>query len=260
MKTQIASCKMLSRGLLAVALASGSALALAKTPADVLSLAHWTLQLPTGSPGSPDTISAAQLVAGFQNTYFKYDSADDSVAFFAPDNGVKTENSKHPRSELREMKSDGTTQANWDPFDSKTHTLKATLKVTDARHRLCVGQIHIGKVLRGSHDESTKPLMELYYEPNGDLKVGVNRSPTDGQNETKIGNVPVGTKFSYQITISGGSLKVFINGSQKFSQAVPSGFKDYGQYFKAGDYNQTDTYTSSNGTRDKFYALSISHQ
>lgn len=232
----------------------------AKTPADVISLSNWILQLPTGSPGHPDTISASQLVKGFQNQYFMYDGSDNSVAFFAPDNGVKTPHSIHPRSELREMQSDGTTPANWDPFDSMTHTMTATLMVTDARHRLCIGQVHIGSVLRGSHRISHKPMMELYYETNGDLIIGLNSSPTSGQTETCIGNVSVGTKFSYEITVSGGVLKVSINGTQEYSQAVPSGFKDYGQYFKAGDYNQTKSYSSSNGTRDKFYSLSVSHE
>jgi alginate lyase len=226
----------------------------AKTPADVISLSNWMLQLPTGLQGKPDTKSAAQLVKGFQNRYFKYDGSDNSVAFFAPDNGVKTPHSIHPRSELREMQSDGKTQANWNPFDSETHTMKATLMVTDARHRLCIGQIHPGS------PPSTKPLMELYYETNGDLTVGLNGSPTSGQTETKIGNVSVGTKFSYQITVSGGTLMVHINGTQQYSQAVPSGFKGYGQYFKAGNYNQTKSYSSINGTRDKFYALSVSHK
>lgn len=239
---------------------SSSSSSSAKTPADVLSLGNWTLQLPTGSPGSPDTISASQLVNGFQNTYFKYDSTDNSVAFFAPDNGVHTPNSAHPRSELREMQSDGTTPANWDPFDSKVHTLSASLKVTDARHRLVVGQVHIGSVLRGSHASSTKPLMELYYETNGGLTIGVNGSPTASQTETSIGNVPVGTQFSYQIIISSGTLKVSINGSTKFSKSVPSGFKDYGQYFKAGDYNQTTVLTDTVGTKDKFYTLTVTHQ
>ena len=239
---------------------SSSSSSSAKTPADVLSLGNWTLQLPTGTPGNPDTISASQLVNGFQNTYFNYDSTDNSVAFFAPDNGVHTPNSAHPRSELREMQSDGTTPANWDPFDSLVHTLSASLKVTDARHRLCVGQVHIGSVLRGTHASSTKPLMELYYEPNGGLTIGVNGSPTSGQTETSIGNVPVGTQFSYQIVISGGTLKVSINGSTKFSQSVPSGFKDYGQYFKAGDYNQTTVLTDTVGTKDKFYTLTATHQ
>jgi hypothetical protein len=239
---------------------SSSSSSTPKSPNDVISLAHWTLQLPTGSPGSPDTISASQLVGGFTNSYFYLDTSDNSVAFFAPDNGVHTQNSSHPRSELREMQSDGTTEANWDPFDSLTHTLKASLKVTDARHRLCVGQVHIGSIIRGSHTASTKPLMELYYETNGDLTIGVNGSPTSGQTETPLGNVAVGTQFSYQITISGGTLKVYINGTQKYSKAVPSGFKDYGQYFKAGDYNQTTVLTDSVGTKDKFYSLSVSHQ
>ncbi|MDB5802244.1 MAG: Alginate lyase 2 [Rhodocyclales bacterium] len=261
MKKQFVSNKVLSRSILAVAVSLASVSAFAQTPASVLSLAHWTLQLPTGSAGSPTTISAATLVGGYTSAYFKYDNTDGTpaVAFFAPDNGVTTANSTHPRSELREMQSNGTTAANWDPFDAKTHTLKATIKVTDARHRLCIGQIHIGTVLRGSHAASTKPLMELYYETNGNMKVGLNGSPTAGQTETSIATVAVNTKFTYQITVAAKTVKVYINGSQVYSKAVPSGFTDYGMYFKAGDYNQTTSYSASTGTKDKFYTLSLSH-
>jgi hypothetical protein len=124
---------------------------------------------------------------------------------------------------------------------------------------LCIGQIHIGDVLRGTHAASTKPLMELYYETNGGLTVGLNGFPTTDQTETKIGTVAVGTKFSYQITISAKTLTVYLNGSAVYSKAVPSGFTDYGVYFKAGDYNQTTTYTASTGTKDKIYSLTISH-
>ena len=206
MKKQIVSNKGLVRSVLGIGVSLASVAAFAATPANVLSFAHWTLQLPIGSAGSPTTITSASLVAGFTDAYFLYDNSDGTpaVAFFAPDNGVTTSNSEHPRSELREMQSDGTTPANWDPFDAKTHTMKTTLKVTDARHRLCIGQIHIGTVLRGTHAASTKPLMELYYETNGGLTVGLNGSPTAGQTETSIGTVAVGTKFSYQITINSG--------------------------------------------------------
>ncbi|MDB5887813.1 MAG: putative alginate lyase, partial [Rhodocyclales bacterium] len=226
MKKQIGSNKMLASVLAVAALTSSAAFA--ATPANVLSFAHWTLQLPIGSSGSPTTISSASLVGGFTDAYFLYDNSDGTpaVAFFAPDNGVTTANSLHPRSELREMQSNGTTAANWDPFDAKTHTLSTTVKVTDARHRLVVGQIHIGTVLRGSHAASTKPLMELYYETNGALTVGVNGSPTASQTETGIGTVAVGTKFSYQIVVSAKTLKVYINGVSKYSKAIPTGFTD----------------------------------
>jgi hypothetical protein len=225
----------------------------AKKPSDVIALSTWTLQLPTGKPGDPETISASELVRGFQNQYFMYCS-DDAVAFFAPDNGVKTPDSIHPRSELREMQADGKTPANWDPFGSKPHTLTATLMVTDARHRLCVGQIHLG-----SPAPSTKPpLMELYYDPNGELVIGLNRSPTSGQTETTIGAASVGATFSYEITVSGGVLDVSVNGKRAYFNDVPSGFEGYGHYFKAGNYNQTTSYSSSRGTRVKFYALTVS--
>ncbi|MDB5887612.1 MAG: alginate lyase 2, partial [Rhodocyclales bacterium] len=99
----------------------------------------------------------------------------------------------------------------------------------------------------------------LYYETNGALTVGVNGSPTASQTETGIGTVAEGTKISNQIDESAKTQKVNINGVSKYTKAIPTGFTDYGMYFKAGDYNQTTSYSASTGTKDKIYALSISH-
>ncbi len=246
---------------------SSSSSSTPKSPAGVLNLAHWTLQTFSNSSASATkTVSAASLVAGYTDKFFglTQDSDGYAVAFFAPDDGAFVGVAVHPRSELREMKSDGTTAALWNPFDTLTHSLTASLKVTDARHRVCVGQVHADAQLDGSSPASTKPLLELYYETNGDFTVAFQNGPADPQTEHPLNfNVPVGQKFSYVIQVKNGqeSVAVTYNGSTKsISQAIPSGFKNYGQYFKAGDYNQTTVNSDSNGTKDQFYSLSVSHQ
>src|ERR1700742_4605442 len=84
-------------------------------PGGNFNLSVWELQLPTGSPGSPTTILPSQLkgASGYQNpAYFWTDKNDGSMTFWDPESGVTTANSNYPRSELREMNSDGTA-ANW---------------------------------------------------------------------------------------------------------------------------------------------------
>jgi len=64
--------------------------------------------------------------------------------------------------------------ANWSR--SGSHTLSAELRVAQATKKVCVGQVHLG-----TGGSSTKPLLELYYEPSGDITIGVERSPSGGQ-------------------------------------------------------------------------------
>src|SRR6185312_13205508 len=142
-------------------------------PGGNFDLSRWELQLPTGSAGDPTTILPAQLEGdnGFQDSYF-YTGTDGSMTFWDPENGVTTPNSNYSRSELREMDPSGAA-ANWFAAGT-TNTLSATLKVTQVPNHVCVGQIHLGS------GGSTKPLLELFYYSNGDIKMGIEQTPAGG--------------------------------------------------------------------------------
>jgi hypothetical protein len=73
-----------------------------------------------------------------------------------------------------------------------------------------------------------------------------------------VGKVALGTQWNYVIAIVGGRINLTIN-STTTSYAIPSSFNAYHQYFKAGDYNQSSSSSTSNGAKVKFYALTISH-
>jgi hypothetical protein len=222
-------------------------------PGGNFDLSIWQLQLPTGSPGSPDTKSPSQLKGanGFTNGSFFTDKTDGSMTFWAPEKGVTTANSNFARSELREMTSSGKA-ADWKL--AGTNKLSATIRATLVTKSVCVGQVHIGS---GS-PTSTKPLMELYYHANGDIVVGLEKSPKGQQTSHTLGNVPIGTKWSYVITITSTQTKVTINGKTT-SYTTPTSFKPYGEYFKAGSYNQSSSNSTTKGAKVKFYALSVSH-
>jgi hypothetical protein len=222
-------------------------------PGGNFDLSRWELQLPTGSPGSPTTISPSQLEGanGFQDSYFFTNSSDGSMSFWDPENGVTTPNSNYARSELREMNADGSA-ANWSI--PGTHTLSATVKATQIPDHVCVGQIHLGQ-----NSTSTKPLAELYYHSNGQIALGIENSPSGGQTAHNITTVPLGTQWSYVLGLSGGNtINLTINGS-KHSFAMPSSFNGYPMYFKAGDYDQSSGSSSSVGAKVQFYALSVYH-
>jgi hypothetical protein len=223
-------------------------------PGGNFDLSIWQLQLPTGSPGAPTQIPPSQLKGanGYVNpAYFFTDKTDGSMTFFAPEKGVTTPNSNYARSELREMNANGS-PADWKLAGS--HKLSATLRIPSVTSNVCVGQIHLG-----TGGTSTKPLLELYYRPNGDIIIGTENSPDGGQTLHTVGNVPLGVKWSYVIAVSGGNtIKLTVNGSTT-SYAIPSSFNQYGMYFKAGSYNQSSSESTTNGAKVKFYSLAVSH-
>jgi hypothetical protein len=220
-------------------------------PGGNFDLSDWELQLPTGSPGSPTTISPDQLSGGFQDAYFATDSSDGAMDFWDPESGVTTAHSDYPRSELREMSADGS-PANW--FSSGTNTLSATLAVTQVPSSVCVGQIHLGS------GGSTKPLLQLCYSSGGEIDMAIEQTPAGG-NEVRypVGNVPLGSKWHYVVGLSGDTISLVINGGQARTWTASSSFDGYGMYFKAGDYDQSSGGSSSAGAAVDFYALSVFH-
>jgi hypothetical protein len=232
---------------------AGTRLSTSVAPGGNFNLSVWELQEPIGSPGSPITIPSSKLqgAKGFQDSYFYTDKNDGAMTFWAPEKGVTTPNSNYARSELREMNSDGST-ADWSL--PGTHQLQATLRVVSVTNHVCVGQIHLG-----TGGSSTKPLVELYYYNNGNIVLGTEDSPSGGQVQHTVGHVPVGTKWSYTIAVSGGNTVVLTVNGKTTRYPIPSSFDAYHMYFKAGSYNQSSSNSTTNGARVAFYALTVHH-
>ncbi|KAJ2971050.1 hypothetical protein NQ176_g7878 [Zarea fungicola] len=147
-----------------------------------------------------------------------------------------TSGSDHCRTELREV--DKTTGANaaWSPKGTNTMEVTMTvIKSDDGTHGTAIGQCFAS--------EASKPLAEMYYSPSGDIVVGVKPDADSNQVVTKLGNVPIGTKFTYKINYSNDKLSISINGKETplstFSWDSPA------CYFKAGNYNQGESAASS---------------
>lgn len=204
-----------------------------------IDFSKWTLQLPIGSPGKPQSVDGSELssYADPKKEYYYVDSSTGVVVMKVPGSPSKTgcvttTNSKHCRTELRES-----SPASWDPkadSNSMTTTLMV-VKADDSMHGTCIGQIHIDDKV------SVRPVGELYYNQKGVLSMGVEHTAKGGdQTVTEVGNVPVGTKFSYTIAYEKGELSVAINGGEK---KVLSTYQldSPPSYFKAGNYNQGDS-------------------
>ncbi|KAK3394965.1 alginate lyase 2 [Podospora didyma] len=163
-------------------------LTLAACPKDILDLRF--LQLPTGRPGSPDSIQTSSLEGCFSNGNF-FAGGDNSIVMKVPgtpaNSGcVTTPNSLHCRTELHETSS-------WQPT-SAVNSMTADLVVVNAGGSTCIGQIHIDESL------STKPALQIYYNSNGAITVGVERQRSGGgQVITPVGKVSPGVRFSYEV-------------------------------------------------------------
>ncbi|GLY07053.1 polysaccharide lyase family 7 protein [Actinoplanes sp. NBRC 101535] len=240
-------------GTAGITRAAAAALDPTLPPGGNFDLAIWQLQLPTGSPGSPDTVSPARLkgASGYTNpAYFWTDKNDGSMTFWAPEKGVTTPNSNYARSELREMNRDGSA-ADWTL--SGDHTLSAQLRVVSVTKNVAVGQVKLG-----TGGTSTKPLLELYYRADGDIHLGTEDSPAGGQTLHRVGNVALGVKWTYTLNVSGNTAALTVNGVRT-TYTIPSSFNPYRQYFKAGSYNQSSSESTTNGAKVKFYSLTVQH-
>ena len=233
----------------------GGALDPTVAPGGNFDLSLWELQEPVGSPGAPTTISPSQLQGpnGYQDKYFFTDPTDGSMTFWDPENGVTTKNSNYPRSELREMTAAGAA-ANW--AITGTHTLSATLKATLIPDHVAVGQIHLGT----GTPASTKPLLELFYYSTGDIRLDIEQTPAGG-NEVQhpVGNVPLGTEWSYVIGLSGNTISLIVNGGAPQTFTMSSTLRSGGHVLQGRRLRSVGREQRDVGAKVQFYALKVFH-
>jgi hypothetical protein len=221
-------------------------------PSQILNLTNWKITLPIGSSGSPTEIKQPALATYKIDPYFIV--AQGGVQFRAPVNGTTTSGSSNPRSELREMTSNGIANASWSST-SGTHTMTIDQMVThlpnDTNHDgrgIVVGQIH---------------------DANDDVSVfrleGTTLWITDGN--TTHGhavdtNLPLGKRFTVKFEVSAGKIKYYYNG-QLLPYTQSKSFS--GAYFKAGAYTQANCGNSSPCSASNYgeailYNVTVTHQ
>ncbi|KAJ4288361.1 hypothetical protein N0V88_007400 [Collariella sp. IMI 366227] len=231
------------------------ALNAACAPGGNFDMRYWNLQLPIGSPGRPTTIGSGELqgCSGYQNwDYFFSQKADGALVMKVPGSPdsagcVTTPNSKHCRSELREVDPNNGWAAAWDPWQP-VNRLFARLSCGQTGGSTVVGQIHIDDSV------SSKPVCELYYAQDGSLEMGVGQTRAGGnQIRFPVGNVPPGQVFTYEIRYESNELSVIINGGAK--QVLPTFQLNYPRsYFKAGNYLQ-----GSSAASVHFFEIRVQH-
>lgn len=220
----------------------------------MIALTNWNLTLPTGKSGHPDVI-ATQNLPTYSSEYFVV-NPDGSINFWCPVTGVTTGGSSYPRTELRETNPDGSLK-NWHYTDGD-RSLSATLHVTQlpSTGKVVVGQIHddgVPKVKVGD-----QPLIKLQYGPSNKIELLYRVKPTDSdsKNFTFPSTIPLGTSFSYIISLTkAGVLSVIVNGVVKVLETVNHAWAAQGLYFKAGAYCQDNVGTATEGAKVVFSSI-----
>jgi hypothetical protein len=213
-------------------------------------LSHWKLQLPDATSTE---ISAAQLTAGFTNSYF-YTDLDGTMVFICPVTGGTTPGSAYPRCELREMLNPEDETVNWTGYG--THILEGQCKVTEipSTKRTFIAQIH-------GFNESADPLLKLRYD-NRVVEALVKETVTS-TNDTRfpLATVDLGDVIAYQIKMADGLLSVTVNGTNQSVNVfqLDPAWTNRTFYFKAGNYCQDNAGLPDEGAVVSYYQLNVIH-
>ncbi len=224
-----------------------------------ISLKRWKITLPICDGGEAKEIKQPALdayVAAGGSQWFKKTTA--GLDFYVDSKGAcTTGGSENPRSELREMNSNGSNEYNWSP-SSGTHRMLIKQKVSELKVKgdgagVVIGQIHdVGK----SIDDYTVFRLEgktLYAFIDGK------------KSSSKVidANFPIGKEVTMGFSVENGTVKFLYdrNGGSSpgtvASVKYPSGSK--GAYFKAGNYCQCGKDGRSGSTRVVISGLGVTH-
>ncbi|MGX5219531.1 MULTISPECIES: polysaccharide lyase family 7 protein [Pseudomonas] len=225
-------------------------------------LSTWNLSVPT--PPTPTEISAARIQNGYSSQYFRNDG-NQTVVFWVPVTGSRTEDASYPRSELRETYADGRLH-NWYYKDGDNY-LNAVLavNVVPSKNKVIVGQIH-SKDQPGSENDPLAKLQYHYKNGTGRLELLYRAQPGSSsvQNILLAQNVDLNERFSYQLRItSTGRLGVTVKSSGdngSFYKQLSSSWSRQLLYYKAGAYIQDNQGYSIEGGRVTFYSLNTLHR
>ena len=232
--------------------------------------AHWKLQIPELQDGSDTKIKEVGKGTGisfdnYSSEYFYYDDSDSAFVFNTPVSAPKTVNTKYARSELREMMGDDKT-VNWDWNGRHCLDVEEAVTKIPANGRVMVCQVH-GIYPNG--DNGPVPLKVIYEGNKKRLAITYKAHPQSYEDQKiyYFDEVELNQKFTISIQIIDGTGYVSIssNGiSQKYEYSynpVTTGWIDFYNYFKAGNYIQDCEDNSENaGATVKMYNINVTHE
>ena len=219
-------------------------------PAGIFDLASWKVTLPIGGKGKPPELAGADLLA-YSSDWLCLPTGG-GMQFRAPVNGVTTSGSGYPRSELRELNSDGSL-ASWSTSKG-AHHLVADLAVTRLPNPRSDGG-NAAVVCAQVHDDSDD--ITVFRVEAGKVWV------TEGNNTHYAladGNYVPGTRFEAQFVAYQDVITAYYNGQPVAD--IPG--KHSKLYFKTGAYVQANAKNSqpadsSNYGETIVYGVAVAH-
>ena len=255
-----------------------------------INFSNWKVTLPIDEDtnGKPDEYQPDQLVDfGYQEITsiqpYMYDDVDDASLVFYTSPGVTTTNSSYSRTELRELINPTTSRENWSlqtggvmEGELKMIAITEDLESSRTYHRTIVMQIH-GIIsqedmdIHGFTSNNGPPLIKMYWEDGHiwSFKKSLVNESTSGDDLLEVGNNTwydektdmgyVGFEtFSLKIIASDARLEIILNDQDPLVyQDISLEKWPFENYFKAGNYLQTDTPEGSASL--KYYNLTIQH-
>lgn len=194
-------------------------------PSQVLDLTNWKITLPidVDNNNKPDEILQAALSTYSQAEYFHVNTNVDGVIFKAHAGGFTTDNSGYPRSELREMTSNGTALASWASNDGKYHVMELTQRINhypDVKNHVVAAQIH----------DANDDIFMLRLETK---KLFLEFQGVDGGIATS--DYVLGTTYKFKVVVYKDTMKFYFNDALFYTKVQSFS----GAYFKAGVYTQS---------------------
>jgi hypothetical protein len=227
-----------------------------KLPAQVLDLLNWKLVLPTAgaSASTPKEVMQPQLANFALNPYFFVNAAGNGVAFQANAAGTAPSPSGYPRSELREMMSNGQSLASWSTIVG-THTMTIKQAIT---HLPVARPITVAGEIRNANLDVVQVVADgTKKNSDGTIGLCINFRGTE-QTTCLDDHYSLGATFTVQFIASASHIQVLYNGVQKFNfLSIGSG-----NFFEAGAYVQSNTATGDGSSAYGeviIYGLTVTH-
>ena len=197
-----------------------------RLPSAILDLDAWKLTLPynTDRKGDPDEVVQPELETFQDPVCFYASESGDAVVFHAACDGEQTENSKYPRSELREMKPGGKDESSWSTDSKKRHLMEAELAIIHLpevkKHVVCA-QMH----------DNDDDVMMVRLEKKKLFIERKNAEDVPLDDDYKLGD-----RFTLRVLATDGRIKAWYNGELCMDWKVSK----KKCYFKAGCYTQSN--------------------
>jgi hypothetical protein len=210
-----------------------------KPPGQNFDLSNFKLQTPL-SDGNGGILEVPQpQLATYTSSNF-FTAGDGAMVFWCPDNGATTGGTSFPRSELRDL-------SEWTFTDGIHHVETATCKVLQqpSTGEIIIGQIH--------GPSSGTEALKLRWT-NGTIQLGYKTSVNGTEQKVTITTANLGDLLNYTLEEQNHVITATVNG-HSVSRTLDSSWNTQQMYFKAGDYNQDNSSSGTDGAKVAFYSL-----